>query len=135
MANSYDPKRVTLTWAGILLDGVMDGEFVSVEFQEDSVMLHVGTQGDTTFVENPNLIEIANVTLEQYSAANRKLSDAVDAKLKGAFLMKDLAGDTVVEAADTRIQKKTPIKRGKEIVGNEWKFLLPKCIATVGGNL
>ena len=60
------------------------------------------------------------------------LSAAVAAKLKGPFLMKDVGDLTVVEGADAMIQKFTPIKRGKDIAGYEWKIILPKCTALVG---
>lgn len=137
MAATYDPTLVIATWAGILFQGEMDGESYSVEFQEDAVTLHIGSKGHATYTENSNQSAIVTIMLAQSSPTNRLLSAAYAAKLKGPFLMKDLSEDalTVVEAEDARIQKFTPIKRGKELVATEWKIILPKCIAVAGGAL
>lgn len=137
MAATYEPTLVIATWAGILFQGEMDGEMYSVEFQEDRVTLHVGAKGHTTYTVNANESAIATIMLAQSSPTNRLLSAAYTAKLKGPFLMKDLSEDalTLVEAEDAMIQKFTPIKRGKELVACEWRLILPKCIAVVGGAL
>lgn len=132
---TYDPQQVTTTWAGILFQGEMDGEMITVEFDEDAVTLHKGAKGFTTYTLNASSSAIATVMLNQLSPTNKLLSAAVASKLKGPFLMKDAGDLTVVEANDAMIQKHTPIKRGKEIVGYEWKLILPKCIAVAGAGL
>jgi hypothetical protein len=129
---TYDPSKVITTWAGILFQGEMDGEAISIEFDEDAVTLQKGMKGFTTYTVNASSSAIATVMLNQLSPTNAALSAAAAAKLKGPFLMKDVGDLTVVEANDAMLQKFTPIKRGKEIVGYEWKLILPKCIAVVG---
>jgi hypothetical protein len=137
MAATYNPQLVVATWAGILFQGEMDGEMYSLEFQEDRNTLHVGAKGHATLTRNANESAILTVMLSQTSPTNRQLSAAYAANLKGPFLMRDASEDglTVVESEDVVIQKFTEIKRGKEHVATTWKFILPKCIATVGGVL
>lgn len=134
MAQSYDPERVTTTLAEILIQGAM-GDWITIEFDEDAVTLHKGTQGATAYTENAIKSAIATITIDHTSLTNDLLSAFLNAKRKGPFFMKDFAGGTVVEANDARLQKMTPIKRGKEIMANEWKIILPRCIAVAGGNL
>lgn len=124
---SYNPEFVIATWGPIIFQGVMDGEFFNAEHQEDDVMLHVGSQGYATFVENANKSGIITVTLSQRSPTNALLSIAMRARRQAVFTMKERDNVTVIATGvDARIQKHAPIKRGKDIVGMEWKFLVPK---------
>lgn len=132
---SYDPKQINIAWAGIPFQGVMDGQFVDVDFQEDNTMLHVGAQGFTTFVENANESAIATVTLSQRSPTNQLLSAAFRTKKMGLFLIKDLSDKlTIGTGFDTRIGKHAPIRRGKEIIGLEWKLLISRWVPVAGGD-
>lgn len=132
---AYNVESQTITWAGILFQGVMDSEFFSAEHQEDDVMLHVGAQGFTTYVENANKSGVATVTLSQKSPTNRLLTAAMKAKLSGQFLHKDEITDgTIVQGANARIKKHAPVKRGKEIVGMVWEFWIPKLDLNAGGD-
>lgn len=132
---SYDPEKYISTWAGILLQGPMDGEFFTAEHQEADVMLHVGSQGFTTYVENANKSGTITYILSQKSPTNALLSAAFAAKVKGTWLSKDTTDTTAVEGADVRIEKHAPIKRGKEIIGMEWKFLVPRLKLLAGGDV
>lgn len=131
---SFDPQRYISTWAGILIQGPMDGAFFDAEHQEDDVMLHVGAQGFTTYVENANKSGIIKFTLSMKSPTNALLSAAFAAKLKGPWLSKDLDDVTAVEGADVRIKKHAPIKRGKEVIGMEWEWWVPKLVLVAGGD-
>lgn len=131
---TFDPQQTISTWAGILIEGANDGEHFTADFQEDQVMLHVGAQGFTTFVINANESAVITVRLAQKSPTNAKLSAAVAAKTVGPWLTKDLSDTTVVEGPQTMIAKHTPIKRGKEQIGTEWKFLVAKAKLVAGGD-
>lgn len=131
----YDPTQSITTWASILIEGHMDGQFFDAEHQEDDVMLHVGGTGLATFVENSNKSGIVTVTLSMRSPSNALLSAAFAARTKGPFLMTDLSDKiTKVSGPNARIAKHAPIKRGKEIIGMEWKFLVPRLILLAGGD-
>lgn len=132
---SYDPERFITTWAGILIQGVMDGEFINAEHQEDGVSLHVGAQGHTTFVENANKSGIVTFTLSQSSIANDQLSAAFAARVYGPVLIKSLDDLSVVAGVEARIQKMPALKRGKDLSGVEWKLLVAKLRIFHGGML
>ena len=132
---TYDPTQTVLTWAGILIQGEMDGEHYTAEHQEDDVTLHVGSKGFSTFIENANKSGTVTVMLSQKSPTNALLSAAFAAKVSGPLFMKDLTDTTLVEGANTRIAKHAPIKRGKDIIGMEWKFLVPKLRLVAGGDV
>lgn len=132
---TYDPKQVNISWAGIPIQGAMDGQFLEIDFTEDNVMLHSGAQGFTAFVENANETGTATITLSQRSPTNKLLSAAFLAKKMGLMLVKDLSDTTTLARGfDTRIGKHAPIKRGKEIIGVEWKFLISRYVPTAGGD-
>lgn len=134
---TYDPRSVIITFRGILLTGYMDGTFVTVEYDEDAFMKHVGADGVVTRVANANLSASVVVTLSQGAIANEQLSLAanVDRALldkHGAFLMKDLRGNTIVEADDAWIRKQARLEFAKEVTGREWTFDLAEMRMLVG---
>lgn len=132
---SYDPKQVNVSWAGIPIQGAMDGQFLEMDFAEDNVMIHSGAQGFTSFVENSNETGTATITLSQRSPTNTLLSAAFAARKMGTLLVKDLSDTTTIALGfDTRIGKHAPIKRGKDIIGTEWKFLISRYKPTAGGD-
>lgn len=130
---SYDPKKFVTTWNAILFQGEMDGEFFTVEYEEDLVMLHVGAKGTTTYIENNNLKATVTYTLAQSSPTNDLLSAAL--KKKGPFLAKDLNGTTLISGADVRITKPPALTRGKELTGLQWSFIIPNATIFIGGSL
>lgn len=132
---SYDPTATILNWNSIIIQGVMDGEFVTAEHRNPDVELHVGAQGFATFVENADKSGMIKVILSQKSPTNGLLSAAFRSKVAGMFLMteNDLVTTRVV-GADARIEKHAPIKRGKTIVGMEWTWLVPNLQLFAGGD-
>lgn len=132
----YDPKKVNISWAGIPFQGAMDGQFLDIDFQEDNVMLHSGAQGFQTLVLNANESAVATITLSQKSPTNPVLSAAWAAHKIGTLLVKDLSDATTIATGnDAIISKHAPIKRGKEIIGVEWKLLICRFIPVAGGDV
>lgn len=128
----FNPELTIMNWAGILIQGPMDGEFFNAEFQEDNNMLHVGSQGFTTFVQNANESGIVTITLSMKSPSNALLSRAL--RTQGMLLMTELDAVTTLVKGNAMIQKHAPIKRGKEVIGMEWKFLVAKMFMQAGGD-
>src|ERR1041384_2957615 len=122
----FNPQSTVASFGAITIQGPMDGEWLSIKYQEAGVELHVGTQGFATFVENANLSGMAKVTLSQESPTNRELSLAYAAKTKAVFQAEDLSNGTLAVGAETRISEHAEIKRGNKIVGVEWTFLIAK---------
>lgn len=124
---TFDPRKTESNWAGIAIQGAMDGEFFNAEHQENLVELHMGSQGNGTFVFNANQSGIITVTLIPSSITNAQLSAAARAKQRGPWLTKELDDvTTVVTSAQVMIMKHAPIKKGNKLIGMEWKFICEK---------
>lgn len=134
--STYNPEEVNVIVLGIPIQGVMDGTFFEAEFQEAGMMLHVGSQGFATFVENANKSGTLKFTTSQKSPSNAALSAAYFARAVGPVAMEDSSDDTVtlVSGARAAISKHAPIKRGKDIQGYEWEVLIEKMVMAGGGD-
>lgn len=144
--NKYNPKRVTGSWKGtingrdfaIRFIGVMDGTFLTAEYDEDATTKHVGTHGDASVVLNANKGAKIVVTLVQGSSANDQLSDLVpdadrDYLPVGVLNWEDLNGGTVVKAQEAWILKMAKIEFGNTITAREWTFDTGNAQIKVGG--
>lgn len=137
MLKKYNPKKINGGWNGVPFLGYMDGTFIEVEFAEDAVTVHVGSQGDVSVVLNANRMATVTVTLIQGSPTNDQLSRLVpDARLNslptGPFSMSDLNGTTLVSGKDAFIRKTAKIEFGKTITGRQWVFVIPEAEIFVG---
>lgn len=132
----YDPTKVIMTWASILIQGPMEDSFFEADFKEDDVELYTGADGEGTYIENPNKSGTVKFTLTQSSPSNPKLTAAFLAKTAGQLLITDTSTDlnTLVSGANCRIQKHPGIKRGKSMNGLEWMLIVPKLRIVAGGD-
>lgn len=135
---TLDPKSLVMTYAGILIEGAMDGTFLVVEFDEDAFTKHVGAQGHVTRVLNANEGASAVITLGQGALANallsaRHLADRAGGDKHGPLLIKDLRGNTLIESDDAWIKKMARIEYAKEVTGREWTIDLGQARIFVGG--
>jgi hypothetical protein len=142
----YNPKKINGGWSPSLANGgtqaiqflgYMDGTFVEIEFAEDAVTTHVGSQGDVSLVLNANQMATVTVTLIQGSPTNDQLSQQVpNASLgilpTGSFSLSDLNGTTLVSGANAFIRKTAKIEFGKSITGRQWVFVIPQAQIFVG---
>lgn len=137
MLKKYNPKKINGGWSNIPFLGYMDGTFVEIEFAEDAVTTHVGSQGDVSVVLNANRMATVTVTLIQGSPTNEALSKLVpDARANrlptAPFSLKDLNGTTLVSGKDAFIRKTAKIEFGKSITGRQWVFVIPEAEINVG---
>jgi Protein of unknown function (DUF3277) len=133
----YNPRKINGGWNGIPFLGYMDGTFIDIEFAEDAVTTHVGSQGDVSVVLNANRMATVTVTLIQGSPTNEKLSKLVpDARRNscptGAFSLTDLNGTTLVSGKDAFIRKTAKVEFAKNITGRQWVFIIPEADIFVG---
>jgi len=127
---SYDPKRVAVSLAGLDLDGFDEGEFITVERDADDFTDHVGADGEVTRVQNNDGRCTVTLKLTQGSKGNTLLSQlrARDRATPGGagvgvFRLTDgSSGVELVHGDKAWIMKVTPIKRGAEATGTEWKI-------------
>ena len=135
----YNPKRITCSLMSIKGEAYMDGTFIEIEYEEDAVTTHNGSQGEMTAVLNPNKHAKATLTFVQGSPTNDAFSKKVPDASKdffpnGPFLMKDLNGTTVVKSQNAFIQKMSKIEFGKNVTGRQWIIILPDAEITAGGD-
>lgn len=140
MLKKYNPKKINSGWTpgpAIPFLGYMDGTFAEVEFAEDAVTTHVGSQGDVSVILNANRMATVSITLIQGSPTNALLTKFVpDARYNrcptGTFSLADLNGATLVSGKDAFIRKTAKIEFGKSITGRLWVFVIPEAEIFVG---
>lgn len=137
MLKKYNPKKINGGWNNVPFLGYMDGTFVDIEFAEDAVTTHVGSQGDISVVLNANRLATVTITLIQGSPTNEALSKLVpDARRNsvptGTFSLSDLNGTTLVSGKDAFIRKTAKIEFAKNITGRQWVFVIPEAEVLVG---
>jgi hypothetical protein len=141
MIKKYNPKKINASWFNIPFLGYMDGTFIEVEYAEDAVTTHVGSQGDVSLILNANMMATLTVTLVQGSPTNERLSKlvpnaAANRLPTGPINMSDLNGSTLVSGASAFIKKLPKIEFGKTITGRQWAIIIPEAqiFAGVGGD-
>lgn len=137
MLKKYNPKKINSGWNGVPFKGYMDGTFLEVEFAEDQITPHVGSQGDVTFILNANQMAIVTVTFIQGSPTNEALSKLVPSAKRGTmptgpFSATDLNGTTAVVGKDAIIRKTAKVEFAKNLTGRQWVFLVPEAEINVG---
>jgi len=134
---TYRPQDVSIVFAGPVT-GYADGTFVSVDFNEDSFSLQMGTDGDGCRSQTNNGSAKVTLTLGQWSATNDVFSalHLLD-KLSGdgilPFLMKDGSGRTHYAAETAWLLKPPTVEFGREAGSRVWVIESDKMVEFVGG--
>jgi len=137
---NYDPGRVVVTFRGVLLQGFMDGTFVSAERTEDAYTMPVGAGGDVTRVRSRNRTGSVTATLMAASPVNDLLSAiaAIDEETglgTGALLVKDLMGTTLCNASVAWIKKMPVGEYATDASARAWVFDCAELKMHIGGNV
>lgn len=128
---SYSADRQQASFAGVdLFSGTADGEFCTVEQEDDDVKKKVGSDGEVGIARTNNLSGTVKVKLLQTSAVNGRLTSLRNAGLAspngatvGVFQIRDLnTGVVLFKANKAWIQKPPPAALGREILDREWTF-------------
>ena len=139
MAKTYDPKKIILTFRGILVRGYAGGTFINVNREADGFTKSVGASGDVTRVRSNDRSGTVAVTLQAESPANDALSavaiaDELTGDQTGALLLKDLNGTTLIRAEAAWIRKFPEFEYADEGGNREWMFDCAELEMLVGGN-
>lgn len=136
----YDPSQVTIIF-GSIISGYADGSFLSVERNEDSYTLQMGTDGEGTRSKSNNRSGRATFTLMQSSDSNDALSalhllDESTPNGDGVLplLIKDLEGRTIYEAEKAWIVKSPTSEFDREATSREWIIETHELTQFIGGN-
>jgi len=137
----YNPAEVAVIFAGAPLSGFADGTFVTVERNEDSYTLQVGTDGEQCRSKSNNKSGRITVTLMQSSQSNAILSafHALDELSPNGdaiapSLVKDNQGTSLYAAEKSWIVKPASAEHGRESGSREWIIETGHLNVLVGGN-
>lgn len=137
---NYDAKKVIQVFNNIPILGYADGTFVSVERNEDSFELTVGSDSEGCRSQVNNFSGRVTFTLGQWSATNDLLSalltvDELTGNGIGPYILKDLKGTTLVTAESAWIVKPANIEYDRSPTSREWIIESDRLIMAVGGNI
>lgn len=137
--NTYDPKKVVVTFKGFVLSGYADGTFISIVPAGDNFTKVVGADGEVSRSKSNDDTAEVSLTLQQTSLSNDVLSAEMNAdKLAntgvGPLIVKDLAGLTVFFASEAWIRTPPDQAYSKEIEDREWIFDTGNTEIAIGGS-
>ena len=138
----YDPDQITVVFAGILMRGFTDGEFVRIGNRTEDFTLKIGTDGIGTRSKTNDRSGVCSIFLEQTSEVNALLSALRNSDLNtpggagvGALLVRDrLSGTTLYRSAASFIEKNPDSSFDRESSSREWVILCEKLESFIGGN-
>lgn len=136
---NYDPSKVFVSFMGKQFVGFADGTFVTAERAEDAFSTAVGASGDVTRVRSRNRMGTVTVTLQAASPTNDDLTslaltDEEDGTSYGPLQIKDLNGDTLINAASAWIKKFPSVEFAVESSNREWVFECAELVMDVAGS-
>jgi hypothetical protein len=136
----YDPDEFTLYLGGILIDGLADGEFVTVEMMSDAFQSVVGTDGEVARSKSNDRRAKVTFKLLQTSAANAALSALHNNDLNapnGAGVVTlsivDNFGDTKVQGNQAWITKFPDMSLDRSAKSREWMVEVGNVVRFEGG--
>lgn len=130
---AYNPTEFISSWAGIPIQGEMDGEFLDAAMTEDQTTLHKGAKGFGTFVHSANNSGTVKITLSQESPTNALLTAAAKTRKIGPWLSRSLVSATTITGAEAAIKKVADLKRGDKVIGVQWEFAVNELEIVHGG--
>jgi hypothetical protein len=135
----YDPKAVTIVYAGQIMTGYDDGTFVTIERNNDMWALKMGADGIGTRAKSNDKSGKITLTLMSSSPSNDVLSGlAIADENTGAgaapVLVRDGSGRTVATAAAAWVTKIPSTEFAKEVTNRVWVIETDNLQLFIGGN-
>ena len=135
---TYDPSEITFTFGGFALTGFAEGSFITVEYDEDSFTLDVGTDGEGARNKNANRAGKFTVKLMQTSSSNDILSsfyraDRLSNSGIAPAMCKDNLGRSLHMAESAWVEKSPSADYAKESGVREWVIRTHHLEDFVGG--
>lgn len=138
---TYDAGEVAVIFAGSPITGGADGDFVSIEQNEDGFTLAVGVDGEGARSKSNNRSSRVTLTLLATSAANAVLSALYNTDIRTAngdgiapLLIKDNSGNSLYTADKAWIVKPPTAAFGREVGTREWVLETHDLINNTAGN-
>lgn len=137
---TYDAKQLTITFDGIIVNDFADGDFVSISGMLENFENVVGADGSENR-NNKNLtgVDVA-ITVSQTSTTNdlfsaKHIADKLNNSGKGALLIKDLNGTSILSSGQAYIKGFADATFGNALGTRTWNFRAPNAIINIGSNL
>lgn len=137
----YDPDQVTVSFAGIVMQGFADGSFVSISQESDDFSDVVGTDGEVSRSKTNDRRATITFKLMQTSASNVLLSaisnadrDAPAGAGVGALMIRDRQGTSLYRADEAWISKPPDVDFDRGATSREWTLRCARLQRTDGGN-
>lgn len=125
----FDPKKITLQFAGIVLEGYADGSFVDVEQTTESFSSYSGTDGSVSRSKSSDKRAMVTVKLAHTSPSNVLLGalhqrdiDLPNGAGVGQFLMEDREGSLLIRGDEAWIVSRPKVERDRVVKEQEWKI-------------
>ena len=133
--NEYSPEEVIVIWGAVQFDGFADGEFVTIELDEDEFTKKAGARGDIVRTENLNKGGNVKVITQAESAVNDLIMLQIATKRAYPLTVKYANGTTLVAGPHCWCKKRPPVAYGKESGNREWMLDVAEFTTYhVGGN-
>lgn len=126
---NYNPAEVDIIFGPVKVEGYADGEFVTLDQEEDTFLKVVGTDGELARSLNANDATVITIKLLQTSASNALLSALLQLdKLTGGrspqvLLIKDRSGFTLNAFPNGWIVKPPAQSFDKQAGPREWQLI------------
>jgi hypothetical protein len=138
----YDPNQVSVIVGTINIEeGWDDGEFLTIEYDENAFETVVSTDGMVTRSKTNNAVATITVKLIQSSPSNDALSALHNVDLitnNGAgvvpLFINDKSGRSKYTALECWVEKFADVAFDREATGREWTLKAAKLITFTGGN-
>lgn len=137
----YDPDQVTVSFAGIVLQGFADGSFVTVSQETDNFTDVVGSDGEVSRSKTNDRRATITFKLMQTSSSNALLSAIANADLAapagagvGQLMVRDRQGTSLYRADEAWISKPPDVDFDRGATSREWTLRCAKLERTDGGN-
>jgi hypothetical protein len=143
MANrlaKYNPDLVTITVAGVLIQGYADGEFVTIAQAADQFVDEVGTDGEVARSPTNDRRMDITIKLIQTSQSNAVLSSLLNADLNNpngqtfSCQVEDVAGGTIAFGAESWIKKWPDSSFDRTAKSREWVIRIANGTRDEAGN-
>lgn len=122
----YDPTKVKIVVDGHVVTGFGEDTMINVSRMEDKRDIHVGAQGETTFMKSANDAAEVTITLASNSPSNVKFRElyAQDEPFVFVVVDQNFAADVGGLGSECVVQNLPDWERGNELGEREWVFIV-----------
>lgn len=131
---TFAPQEVRISWGGLPITGLADGEFVTITPNSDNTEEVVGAQGDVALTKIANYTGTVTITLLQNSETNLYLSNLYAAEQRASDVVRatmtitDPSGSTLYECRDTHMKTPAPVTLSDGQNSKVWTFFVSNMI-------